>query len=115
MSGPLPRSRFLPLAFALAAVLPSACTTTPSPGLPDSAGEPRRLSMGMLVGREARVGIFATPGGVRYDIRTPEGQLVASGLTAAEVARHLPGQDPRGAWADLDRPLQLMQADTLAP
>ena len=112
VSAPHRYSRLLLAAFAAAALLPSACTTTPQ--AQSSAAAQRRLPMGTLVGREARVAILATGHGVRYDVRTSDGQLLASNLTAAEVARRVPGQDPRGAWAMADEPVLLMQAEWAA-
>src|SRR5437773_2585295 len=57
------------------------------------------LFMGELVGRDARVQIIGTDHGTLYDVRSPDGRIVAAGLTADEVAALLPGQDPRAVLA----------------
>lgn len=62
---------------------------SPTPGLP----------MGELVGRDARVAIIGTDQGMRFDVHSLGGRIVAAGLTADEVAALLPGQDPRSALA----------------
>jgi hypothetical protein len=60
----------------------------------------RGLYMGELVGPQARVAIIGTEDGTRFDVRAANGQTVAAGLTADQVAALLPGQDPRGAMAE---------------
>lgn len=57
------------------------------------------LRMGELVGRDARVVILGTDQGMRFDIHSLGGGIVAAGLTAEQVAALLPGQDPRAALA----------------
>src|SRR5678816_3150594 len=58
------------------------------------------LLVGTLEGREARVAVYATADGTRYEIRGLDGTLVAANLTAADVGQLLPGQDPRGVFAE---------------
>jgi hypothetical protein len=71
-------------------------TPAGAPAAQESAGVP----MGTLVGRDFKVTILATDAGTRYDVRTPAGVLVASGLTDVELAQLFPGQDPRGFAAE---------------
>jgi hypothetical protein len=56
--------------------------------------------VGTLVGREARVMVFASQDGTRYEVRRHDGSLVGANLTAEQAAWLAPEQDPRGAWAD---------------
>ena len=79
------------------------------------AAEPTRgLLMGELVGRDARVVIYGTEQGSRFDIHSLGGGIVAAGLTAEQVAGLLPGQDPRGAMAQEPMqcgPLMMVEPD----
>jgi hypothetical protein len=89
------------ITFARRAVLIAATAGLAGCAIPD--GSPiadRGLPLGSLVGRDAKVVVLSTPGGTRYDVLSLDGTLIASGLTASEVAAQVPGQDPRGAWAD---------------
>lgn len=99
--------RFLALsivaAFAFAGTGPSQPLNSPA----GTAG----LPMGELVGRDARVAVFATRAGTRFDIRALDGTTVAAGLTADQVAALLPGQDPRGVFAQEDAPTAIMFAE----
>src|SRR5262245_38703242 len=86
--------------FALAALGIAAagiCTRLAgiTPPAAPAAQQSHGVAMGTLVGRDFKVTILATNGGTRYDVRTPEGLLVAAGLTAVELAQLFPGQDPR--------------------
>ena len=58
------------------------------------------ILMGTLVGRSARVEVMATGTGTRYQVRALDGTLIAANLTATEVGQLLPGQDPRGVFAE---------------
>src|SRR5262245_4411133 len=100
---------------ALACLLLAACSAGPERARVEaSAGAGRGLIMGTLVGRDASVAILATAAGTRYDVRGPDGALIAAGLTADGVARRT-GQDPRGAWAgdQDDQPVMLMMAEPM--
>jgi hypothetical protein len=91
---------------AAAAGLVAGCSVPDGSPIAD-----RGLPLGSLVGRDAKVVVLSTPAGTRYDVLSLDGTLIASGLTASEVAAQVPGQDPRGAWADQPACGALMLAD----
>lgn len=67
---------------------------------PRGASAQEGLLVGTLVGRDAKVAVYSTAAGTRYEIRGLDGTLLAADLTAADVAQLLPGQDPRGVFAE---------------
>lgn len=109
---------YLVLAAAAIAAVGAALAVVVGPSAAGAAqpAATRGLYLGELVGRDAKVAIVGSADGARYDIRAMDGTIIAAGLTAAQVASLLPGQDPRGV-AGQDRPISgpLMLADPEHP
>src|SRR5262249_9688751 len=110
---PFPRSvgwrgQLLLVGFAAAAAAIAAWNGPGRAGAAPIQAAPA-LSLGTLVGRDARVTVLATPQGARYDVRSADGTVIAARATADEVARCI-GQDPRAAWAE-EEPVKLMLAE----
>jgi len=101
------RTVTIPLAALSALFLAGSAPTQPGKAASGTPG----LLVAELVGRDARVAVFATDAGTRFDIRALNGQTVAAGLTAEQVAALLPGQDPRGVLVQDDAPTSLMLAN----
>lgn len=95
------------VAAALAAVvLYAAWRTEPDPSLASNDGSAAQIapapgSMGLLVGREARIELVPTPQGPRYTVRAADGTLLGERLTSDEVAALFPGLDPASGVAGL--------------